>query len=330
MERTDLDLNRQGHLGRAQRQTLEEYLRTLSSVGGLAWSPEGAEMTGFVEAIRADLAEARVVAIDGEVVFDPRKIAAATAPGEMLTGQGQRILAACQSAYVVRTNGRVPVGFAPGAVVWPGPYRLYVAPRTNLVVGADVLATNAHEHARRMHHVLLAAQRLDEATLAENRRGRLTEAQRQTLATAPKSHTATAYALLAFVLAIVVAVLITSALTQGKSLLRADIVIASLVTLGLLALLPSALVEQRKKGAGTKADAAEGRVELRQGPVHKSHTMYRSLLTLTLRLGEQEFEITERPELFAAVIEGHTYRAWVAPNSGRLMALEITEPIVTR
>jgi hypothetical protein len=141
---------------------------------------------------------------------------------------------------------------------------------------------------------------------------------------------ALAFAILAILSGGATYAFVTNALAQGKSLFRFEIVAAVGLTLVFVAMLPSAIAEQRKMGAGTKADAAEGRLVLHEGTVHKTHAMYRSSVRFALHLGEHEFEVTEMPELFAAVIEGNAYRIWVAPRSGRLVMLEIVEQTGTR
>lgn len=328
MNLVDLDHNRRGLLGPGQRKTLEEYATLMHRASwGLGMAADEAQRLSA--AAKNDLAEGRVVAFDGDVVFDPRKILEAMGPERVVEGKGHALLPACLTAYVGCVPGHAPRQFMTGRGVWPGPYRLYVAPRTNFVAGVEA-RTMSREYAQRMYHVLLATQRLTEATLAENRRGRMTEAQRQALAAAPKSHVATSMAILALCTGAGAYAVISNALAKGKSVWRFEAVTLVLFTVVFLALLPWMIVLQRKMGAGTKADAAEGRLELRQGVIRKSHSLVRLTVHFTLYMDKEEFDVSQSPELFAAVIEGHMYRAWVAPRSGRLVALEIVEQTDTR
>lgn len=293
-----------------QRRRLEAALRSLNSLGTSA----------FVDTCKADLEKAEVIVLDGEVVFDPRKIAELKAD-TLLSGQGQRLLAACMGAYSARIPGREPAGLAPGVAVLPGAYRLHVAPRANLVVDADELV-GPNDHAQQMRRILLDAQGITEETLGENRRGRMTEAQRQTLRAMPKSYAGYGFAILGLICALATYASVTSALDRNKSLWSAPIMMGACLTVLFFAFLPSILVEQRKMGRYTQLDADEGRVVAQGGGARKRHTMHRSLISLKLALGEHEFNMTDKPEVFAAVVEGQTYRAWVAPRSGRLIALE--------
>lgn len=296
-----------------QRRRLENALQWLNPL----------HTSAFVEACKADLERGHVFIIDGEVIFDAHKIIDVTT-NRTYGSHGQRLLAACHEAYSARVPGRGPMALAPGLSLLPGRYRLQVAPRTNLVLGAEELV-GSHEYHQQMQRVLLNAQRITEETLRENRRGLMTDAQRQTLRAAPKSYMAFAFAILALICGLSTYTSIAAALRKNQSLWSVNNALGASLTLFFLALLPSALIEQRKRGTYTQADADEGRLEARDGIARKNHTMHRSLISFTVTLGTVEFDVTDKPEVFAAMVEGHTYRAWVAPRSGHLIALEFVE-----
>ncbi len=297
-------------LSSEQRRRLETSLQGINPL----------QTSAFVEACKADLEQGDVVLLDGEIVFDPKAITAVKTD-TTYGSRGQRLLTACMGAYSARISGREPAGLAPGVAVLPGTYRVHLAPRANLVVGVDELV-GPNDHAQQMRRILFDAQGITEETLRENRRGRMTEAQRQTLRAMPKSYAGYGFAILGLICALATYVSVTSALDKNKSLWSAPIVMGTCLTVLSFAFLPSMLVEQRKMGRDTQIDADEGRVVARDDVARKRHTMHRSLISLKLALGEQEFDMTDKPELFAAVVEGQTYRAWVAPRSGRLIALE--------
>jgi len=314
MDGADLQSNRRGLLGPGQRRRLEETLHSLEKLGDYS----------FLGKYKQDLADGHVLAVDGEVEFDAREITAA-ATDTYAAGRPFRIVTACQAAYSARTNGQPPLNLALDAMVLPGPYRLYVAPTTNLVVGAEASASDTHEYGRRMQRILLDVQQMTEATIAENRRGRMTQEQRQTLASMPKSFVGFAFAIMTVILAGATYMQVTHALAKSKSLIQFPIVATALMTLVLLVLLPSMWAEQRKSGPDTQADAEERRLISHASAVRKKFGIRRNSVQLTLVLGEHECDVSEKPALFAAVVEGHKYRAWVAPRSGHLIALEFVE-----
>jgi hypothetical protein len=294
MDGADLQSNRRGILGPGQRRRLEETLHSLEKLGDYS----------FLGKYKQDLADGHVLAVDGEVEFDAREITAA-ATDTYAAGRPFRIVTACQAAYSARTNGQPPLNLALDAMVLPGPYRLYVG--------------------RRMQRILLDVQQMSEATIAENRRGRMTKEQQQTLASMPKSFVGFAFAIMAVILAGATYMQVTHALAKSKSLIQFPIVATALMTLVLLVLLPSMWAEQRKSGPDTQADAEERRLISHAGAVRKKFGIRRNSVQLTLVLGEHECDVSEKPALFAAVVEGQPYRAWVAPRSGHLIALEFVE-----
>lgn len=314
MDRTDLESNRRGLLGPGQRRRLEETLHSMEKLG----------KHSFLGTYKQDLADGQVIAVDGEVGFDASEIANATAD-TYYAGRPHRIVTACLSAYTGRTNGQPPLNLSLDALVLPGPYRLYIAPATKLVVGTEASSSNAYEYGRRMQRILLDVQQMTEATIAENRRGRMTKAQQQTLASKPKSFVGYAFAIIAVILAGATYMQVTHALAKSKSLIQFPIVTTALMTLLFLVFLPSMWVEQRKSGPDTQADADEGRLISHESAVRKKLAIRRNSVQLALILGEHECDVSEKPALFAAVVEGHTYRAWVAPRSGHLIALEFVE-----
>lgn len=288
-----------------------------STAVGLA--PGGAELAPFIQACKADLEGGRILSADGEVTFDPQEILAIKAESPQ-TGNGYRLLAACRSAYKVHLEGRASGGFLPGYGLWPGRYRLYIAPQSNLVVGAEPLVAP-----RGQTQLLMAALHLTEETLAENRLGRMTKAQQQATAEAEEAPIWGLLAILAILLGGSALFQMARALEKGHTLFSTTLVVTSLLALALIVATPLQLLAQRRKAAQRKADAEEGRAASHEGIARTSHFIHRGTLRLSLRLGERDFDLSERPVLHAAIVEEHPYRAWVAPRSGRLLSLELLE-----
>jgi hypothetical protein len=112
---------------------------------------------------------------------------------------------------------------------------------------------------------------------------------------------------------------------HGRSGIDPISIMMPIVILVCLLILPSALREQQQSNVGTKIDAREGRLEAVEGVLGKSHMMGKSSLTLSLKLNDETFEVSEDPLLFATLVEGCRYRAYVAQNSRRLMIIELLE-----
>lgn len=313
----DLEHNRRGQLGPEQRQRLAAYVETLPS-STVAMIPVSTELSQFVQASKEDLAEGRVLAVEGEVSFDPREISAVQADSPQ-TGNGYRLLAACQSAYKIHLEGRAPGVFLPQFGLWPGRYRLYLTPRSNLVVGAEA-PSSTHEQAAQL---LTQAQGLTDEALASNRQGRMTEAQRQALKQNQEAPFAVLVAFGALIFGGSAYFQISRALEKGRSIFSAEPLLTSLTAVALVIAIPLVHLAQRKKNAQRKADVEDGRSVPCEGIGQKRHFLSRGSLKLSLSLGRQDFDISERPVFFAAVVEGYRYRAWVAPRSGHLLSLEL-------
>lgn len=88
--------------------------------------------------------------------------------------------------------------------------------------------------------------------------GRMTEAQRAELGRLPPSHIAYGVAVMAAVMAGLTAMGVMRAIENGDSLFGVRTIGGAIVTPVLLAYLPVAVREQRRSGAGARADVAEG------------------------------------------------------------------------
>jgi hypothetical protein len=323
MDGEDLVYNRRGAIGPAQRKALAE---TAKSYGAARYALGAAadEARAWLDTIEKDLADGRVEAFDGELVFQRKNIVDVMSEEPEWSPPAvrrTRLLTACLSAYAAVTNGRAPASLGVGVNPLPGRNRFYVLGRANIVVGFE-MSSGGGELGQRLQAILLEVQGISEDALATNRRGMMTEAQKAAMQRASNVLYAYTTAVLVILLGAFSCWRITSAMESGKSLFDFPTIASTLLALAFALWLPFAIRDQRKSNTGGKADAAEGRVEARVGVISKSYQVHEQSLTLRLRMGEHDFDVSNRPALFAAVVEGHAYRAYVAPRSGRLVALE--------
>ncbi|AUX41542.1 uncharacterized protein SOCE26_029620 [Sorangium cellulosum] len=325
MSEEELHHNRRGALGPGQRRRLEARRRVYAGVRH-ALGPAAQQARAELAGIEKDLADGRVFVADGEVVFDLITVQA-TARGTIKRQMHDEGLSTYLSAYAPVARPRSPTGFLRGVDLLPGPYRFYVVPYSGLVVGAEAppAAIAAGEHGRRITALLRTVQELDDETLAMNRQGRMTEAQKKYARVYNDAHMSCMLMGIILFAGGMSSWNLKKALSAGTTFFTFDVLGGFVIALVFLLFLPSTIKDERKAISGGKADAAEGRVAVQQGVLKKSHSRYRSVLRLTLRMGEHDFDVSDRPALFAAVVEGHVYRAYVGPRSGKLLALEFVE-----
>jgi len=318
MDGEDLVSNRRGALGPSQAKALHS-IKARYGLAGYAPGPAAAEVRALQETLEKDLAEGRVLALDGDIVFQGTKISEALTRKEATPAEDRaKLLAACLSAYMATVRGRAPSPLLPELNLLPGPYRLYIAPHSNYVVGVE-LKERAEEYTKRLRPIVRSAQKLTDESLAANQRGGMTEAQREALRKAADN--SFVYLLLAGFLFCVGVTFrnLAIALDKGHGYFTGPVILSALLALGILVWFPFVLVARRK----VRDDIAEGRVTMREGPISKITLHQRRSLTLTLRLGDLDFNVSENPALFAAIIEGQNCRAYVTPRAGLLVALEL-------
>jgi hypothetical protein len=84
------------------------------------------------------------------------------------------------------------------------------------------------------------------------------------------------------------------------------------------------MVSQRRLRVATRLDVEEGRIEAVDGPLVKSSYVIRgNSVSRRLEIGHRTFDINDRAELYAVLIPGFVYRAYFAPRSGQLLAIEL-------
>ncbi|WP_438033767.1 hypothetical protein [Sorangium sp. So ce204] len=309
MDAEELTWNRKGQLGPGQRREIAAQLG--------AWLARP-EYDGW----RRDLADGRVVTFEGEVVFDFQAIrdersADAPRPGR---------LEPVQAAYFAVAPRQAPALLAPWLGLPPGPYRLYLAPHARTVVGAEPMAS-PEVYQTNLHAVLRGAQDLTEATLAANRSGRMSAEQSAALAARRGTDAAFASRLGCagvFFLLLAIGGALLDGLSGPSSAGRAARWPALLaVAGGAFALAIVAAVHRRFARAAEADDAREGRAVAVEGPCTKQLVIrHHGRIERSLRMHDRSFDVSHQGELFAAVVEGPIYRAYAAPRSGRLLAIE--------
>jgi hypothetical protein len=311
MEAEELAWNRRGQLGPGQRRKIE------AQFGAWLARPEH-------DGWRRDLADGRVVAFEGEVVFDFQAIRDKRSAEMPQPGR----LEPAQTAYFAAAPGQAPALLAPWLGLPPGPYRLYLAPHARAVVGAEPMASPDVYHTN-LQAILRGAQNLTEATLAANRSGRMSAEQSAALAARRGSHAGFASMLGCagvFFLLLAIGGALLDGLSGPSSAGRAARWPAPLaVAGGAFALAVVAAVHRRFARAAEAGDAREGRAVIVEGPCTKQLVVHRhGRIKRSLQVGGHSFDVSHQGELFAAIVEGSIYRAYAAPRSGRLLAIEPT------
>jgi hypothetical protein len=318
---TDLANNRRGVLGPGQREQLQALSDSYGAVGHALGSAADTDRA-FLAQLRRSLDDGRVLAATGEVGIDLPAFRAGTADRRIFDLPGN-----FESAYSALLDGKGIVKLAPWVHVLPGRYELYTIAPAGLVVGASPLPPL--DHAQRFFGVLCSAQGLAADTLAQNRGGRMTEAQRVKLRSAVEGPIWIASLVLCALCAFSAAgrfLGILSSRTDGLAISLASIALALIfLVFGI-----SSLVSRRRLLAATKLDLQEGRVTAFDGLLRKRISVIRqNTVSRQLDIGPRTFDITDRAELYAALIPGLVYRAYVAPRSGHLVAVELFDANAT-
>lgn len=266
--------------------------------------------------------------MDGEVVFAAEKVrkACTVANLELLhSTKLYELLQAVTAPYVVAAAPGPEPGIAPNVHLLPGPYRFYVDVAKNLVVRAEApaAAIAAREHERRLQQLLIATQKLDPQTIEENRRFRMTDAQRAKLGRAKRETIAWILIGVPIVFGVLGYLHVSKEISKGRSPIDPISIMMALAILICLALLPSSIREQIRWNRGTKVDAVEGRLEVVEGILEKVYTMHKSSMSLSLKMNGESFSIDDQPQLFAVLVQGCRYRAYVARSSRRLVMIEL-------
>jgi hypothetical protein len=309
MEAEELAWNRRGQLGPGQRRKMEAQSG--------AWLAHPA-----YESWRRAVVDGRVVAFEGEVVFDFQAIGDKRSSETTQPGRRDPV----QTAYFAAARGQAPALLAPWLGLPPGPYRLYLAPHAQTVVGAEPTASPEVYFAN-LHAVLRGAQNLTEVTLAANRSGRMSAEQGAALAARRGKEAGFAQSLGCigvFLLLVALGGVLLDGLSGPRSSGRGARWPGPLAYAGgAFALAVVAAVHQRFARAAQADDAREGRVIAVEGPCTKQLLFHRhGRVTRSLQVGGRSFDVSHQGELFAAVVEGSIYRVYVAPRSGRLLAIE--------
>jgi hypothetical protein len=312
----DLEHNRRGLLGPGQRARLEALIASYGLQLRVAMSLVNDPSQEFLRQLHQSLKDGRVVAATGEVGMDLPAFRAGTAERRVYDLPGN-----FESAYLAALDGGGNAKLASWINVLPGRYAVYRAVPVGFVVGVEHLAPP--DHAQRFFRLLCAAQRLAAETLVENRRGRMAEAQKMALRSADQGSTWIRFLLLGALCAFFAAGGFLDLLPKGK--------VGTLETLGAAALALlfivsgiGSLVSRQRLGAATRLDMEEGRIEAVDGPLQKSISATRhQAVSRKLEIGPRTFNITDRAELYAVLVPGFVYRAYLAPRSGQLLAIEL-------
>ncbi len=316
MDPGDLEYNRRGVLGPGQRARLEALI---ASYGVVRFALGSAADTGraFAAQLRRALQDGRVLAATGKVGIELRAFHAGMAAGQKYDLPGNH-----ESLYCAALDGGGNVKLAHWLDLLPGRYELYVVAAVGLVVGASPLPP--FDHAQTFFGSLCAVQGLAAEVLAENRRGRMTEAQQSALRSADDAPLGYGWApfTLAALIGVVHAGRFFGFLSSRKELPLSSAG-AAVATVFLIACGIAALVHDRRGHAATRLDAKEGRIATFDGHLQKRLITGRSSVTRKLEIGSHTFDITERAELYVTLIPGFVYRAYLAPRSEKLIAIEL-------
>jgi len=312
----DLEYNRRGVLGPGQRARLKALIASYGSFT-FGFSPAEDMMRALTAQLNQSLKDGRVMAATGEVGIDLRAFHAGMVEGEKYDLPGNH-----ESLYCAALDGGGKVKLAQWLDLLPGRYELYVAAQVGFVVGASPLPP--FEHAQTFFGSLCAAQGLAAEVLAENRRGRMTESQQSALRSADDAPLG--YGCCLFILAAIVGLVPAGrffGFLWGRKYSTLSIVGAAVGTVFLIVCGIAALVHDRRRRAATLLDAKEGRIATFDGPLQKRLVTGRNSVTRKLQIGAHTFDITERAELYVTLIPGFVYRAYLAPRSEKLIAIEL-------
>ncbi len=316
MDPGDLEHNRRGLLGPGQRAGLEALIASYGRAR-FALGP-GADMArGLIAQMRQALEDGRVMASTGAVNMDHpafRVGLGAKRHDEDPTKYGP--------AYFATIDGGGTFQLAHWLNLLPGRYEFYVAAWAGFVVGASPLPP--FEHAQTFFVALCEAQNLTAETLAENRRGWMTEAQQRAL----KPGKATSwrdiffsYALMALAASLPVGQLLGFIrMKNGGQFLAwlgcGMLLFGFVVWTYLLVMAPG--IDRAKL-----LDVEEGRVVTIEGLLRKNFSWLRQLIFRDIEIGSRTFHLADRHRLYITLLHGFAYRAYFAPRSGQLLAIEL-------
>jgi hypothetical protein len=311
----DLEYNRRGVLGPGQRARLEALIASYGVVR-FALGPAADMARAFVAQVRQSLEDGRVMASTGEVGIDHPAFSA---------GLGTRRIYADPSnygsAYVAVTDDGGSFKLAHWLNLLPGRYQLYVAAWAGFVVGASPLPP--FEHAQSFFVALCAAQRLTAETLAENRRGLMTEAQQRALK--PSKDLSWGEIFLSYALFALAASLPIGEILGFVHMKNGGEFLAWLACVPLLFFFVAwtcMLVMGPRRNKAKLLDIQEGRVATIDGLLRKNFSETRHFVSRDIEIGPRAFDTSGRPRLYVALVHGFAYRAYFAPRSGQLLSIE--------
>lgn len=324
MDAGDLEYNRRGLLGPGQRARLQAGSDQFNK-----WSPfgpgvgPGADMVReFQEQVRQAIEDGRVTSFMAEVRINRPAFSGGGSSAPRTYADPRNY----ESAYSTMIDGGGSCRLAPWLNLLPGRYQIFVAPRAGFVVGASPLPPL--QHALTFFVALCAAQNISAETLAENRRGRMTEAQQRGLKpgkTTPWIYIVLAYGLGALSVWWLVDQLVESIHMKGP--MRESRIVMVLILCAFLVVIffagTLALMMEPGELKARMLDIREGRVEMIEGPLGKAFSGDRHSVSRDIKVGPLDFDITKRPSFFDTLIPGFVYRAYFTPRSKQLLAIEL-------
>ncbi|MFS8065002.1 MAG: hypothetical protein ACMG6S_01395 [Byssovorax sp.] len=312
----DLEYNRRGLLGPGQRAQLEALI---ASYGKLRFGLGPAADTGreFVAQMRQALQDGRVMASTGAVKMDHPAFRVGLGAQRHDNDPGKY-----GPAYVATIDGGGTFQLAHWVNLLPGRYEFYVAAWAGFVVGASPLPP--FEHAQTFFVALCDAQNITAETLAENRRGWMTEAQKRALK--PGKGTSwkdifTPYAVMALFASLPVAQLLGFIRMRKEGAHVAWLLCGSIFLI--FVAWTYALVTEPGRDKAKLLDTEEGRVATIEGLLCKNFSPLRQLMYRDIEIGSRTFHLADRLRLYITLLHGFNYRAYFAPRSGQLLAIEL-------
>lgn len=316
MDPGDLEYNRRGLLGPGQRARLEALIDSYGMVR-FGLGPAANMGRGFIAQMRQALEDGRVMASIGEVRMDHpafRVGMGAQRHDDDPTRYGP--------AYFATIDGGGTFQLAHWLNLLPGRYQFYVAAWAGFVVGAWPLPPFEHEQTFFM--ALCEAQDLTLEALAENRRGWMTEAQQRALK--PGKDTSwrdifLSYAFIALVACLPVGQLAGFVRVKGGGQLLAVLGCGSMLLI--FVAWTYVLVTEPGSNKARRLDIEDGRAEMIEGLLRKNFSRFRLLVYRDIEIGSRTFHVASRPRLYITLLHGFVYRAYFAPRSGWLLAIEL-------
>lgn len=319
----DLEWNRRGLLSPQQREAIQAHV---FSFGTSRWvSP----LSLYVEAWERDLVEGQIISVDGAVVFDYQTVRDSTSalpPGHRPDPGGSGYWA----EFIDSAGRRIRYSLAPWLdTLLPGPYRLYLASHSGFLVEAESIAAAPEVHQTALYQVILEAQNVTEATLAENRCGRMTAAQRKEESARPcrpSKGTVPALALVGLVLLACQSVALLKNLAGGTAPFAFGGSQLGGLALGAVFFGTAVILFLFRQWGRltTVSDANQGIVTCIEAPMTWKNGVFlhQGRVKREVRVGNHSFDLTRQGALFAALVKGPIYRVYLSPRSRRLLSIE--------